>query len=206
MVSTEPSLHMEVEGEDEFREEYACPFCSDYFDIVSLCCHIDEDHPMDTINGITSWGLRRWSSYFLEDGRILTSEYSSSLLLSCPRYTVRAFCMRHYEKISCCVIVRGDKAMQLLECGLKVKEYRSNLITKAMAAMSKNMDLAKQAKVMREFQKQSAQMDMTVSCEQQVWYLHYKTNTSSVILSASKSNHLRSSEMDDLEKRLAALR
>ncbi|XP_033129240.1 protein DEHYDRATION-INDUCED 19 homolog 5-like [Brassica rapa] len=107
---------MEVEGEDEFREEYACPFCSDYFDIVSLCCHIDEDHPMDTINGITSWGLRRWSSYFLEDGRILTT-----------RYTVRAFCMRHYEKISCCVIVRGDKAMQLLECGLKVKEYRSNL-------------------------------------------------------------------------------
>ncbi|KAL0692359.1 hypothetical protein Bca4012_059539 [Brassica carinata] len=42
----------EVEGEDEFREEYACPFCSDYFDIVSLCCHIDEDHPMDTINGV----------------------------------------------------------------------------------------------------------------------------------------------------------
>ncbi|CAH8360253.1 unnamed protein product [Eruca vesicaria subsp. sativa] len=42
----------EVEGEDEFREEYACPFCSDYFDIVSLCCHIDEDHPNDTINGV----------------------------------------------------------------------------------------------------------------------------------------------------------
>ena len=34
------------------REEYACPFCSDYFDIVSLCCHLDEDHPMDTINGV----------------------------------------------------------------------------------------------------------------------------------------------------------
>ncbi|CAN7035982.1 unnamed protein product, partial [Brassica rapa subsp. trilocularis] len=43
---------MEVEGEDEFREEYACPFCSDYFDIVSLCCHIDDDHCMDTINGV----------------------------------------------------------------------------------------------------------------------------------------------------------
>ncbi|KAF2552411.1 hypothetical protein F2Q68_00036664 [Brassica cretica] len=41
----------EIEGEDDFREEYACPFCSDYFDIVSLCCHIDEDHPMNTING-----------------------------------------------------------------------------------------------------------------------------------------------------------
>uniref|UniRef100_A0A1J3KAX4 Protein DEHYDRATION-INDUCED 19-like protein 6 n=1 Tax=Noccaea caerulescens TaxID=107243 RepID=A0A1J3KAX4_NOCCA len=42
----------EIEGEDDFREEYACPFCSDYFDIVSLCCHIDEDHPMETINGV----------------------------------------------------------------------------------------------------------------------------------------------------------
>ncbi|KAF8044915.1 hypothetical protein N665_6024s0001 [Sinapis alba] len=40
----------EIEGEDDFREEYACPFCSDYFDIVSLCCHLDEDHPMNTIN------------------------------------------------------------------------------------------------------------------------------------------------------------
>ncbi|KAF2536109.1 hypothetical protein F2Q68_00018817 [Brassica cretica] len=42
----------DIEGEDDFREEYACPFCSDYFDIVSLCCHLDEDHPMDTINGV----------------------------------------------------------------------------------------------------------------------------------------------------------
>ncbi|CAH2044511.1 unnamed protein product [Thlaspi arvense] len=42
----------EVEEEDDFREEYACPFCSDYFDIVSLCCHIDEDHPMEANNGV----------------------------------------------------------------------------------------------------------------------------------------------------------
>ncbi|CAE6123185.1 unnamed protein product [Arabidopsis arenosa] len=42
----------EIEGEDDFREEYACPFCSDYFDIVSLCCHIDEDHPADAKNGV----------------------------------------------------------------------------------------------------------------------------------------------------------
>ncbi|CAN1192865.1 Vacuolar protein sorting-associated protein 2 homolog 3 [Linum perenne] len=33
--------------------------------------------------------------------------------------------------------------------------------TKAMATMNKQMDPAKQAKVMMEFQKQSAQMDMT---------------------------------------------
>ncbi|XP_013665766.1 protein DEHYDRATION-INDUCED 19 homolog 5-like [Brassica napus] len=88
---------MEVEGEDEFREEYACPFCSDYFDIVSLCCHIDEDHPMDTINGITSWGLRRWSSYFLEDGRILTNSevHCESFLYETLR---KDFLLRHCER------------------------------------------------------------------------------------------------------------
>ncbi|XP_024014836.1 protein DEHYDRATION-INDUCED 19 homolog 3 isoform X2 [Eutrema salsugineum] len=41
----------EIDGEEDFREEFACPFCSDYFDIVSLCCHIDEDHPMEAKNG-----------------------------------------------------------------------------------------------------------------------------------------------------------
>lgn len=43
----------EIDGEEEFREEFACPFCSDFFDIVSLCCHIDEDHPMEAKNGVT---------------------------------------------------------------------------------------------------------------------------------------------------------
>lgn len=42
----------EIDGEDDFREEFACPFCSDYFDIVSLCCHIDEEHPMEAKNGV----------------------------------------------------------------------------------------------------------------------------------------------------------
>lgn len=45
----------EIDGEEEFREEFACPFCSDYFDIVSLCCHIDEDHPMEAKNGVLFW-------------------------------------------------------------------------------------------------------------------------------------------------------
>lgn len=42
----------EIDGEEEFREEFACPFCSDFFDIVSLCCHIDEDHPMEAKTGV----------------------------------------------------------------------------------------------------------------------------------------------------------
>ena len=39
------------------------------------------------------------------------------------RYTVRSFSIRRGEKIGCKVTVRGNKAMELIEAGLKVKEY-----------------------------------------------------------------------------------
>ncbi|XP_073026516.1 protein DEHYDRATION-INDUCED 19 homolog 3-like [Primulina eburnea] len=42
----------ELEVEDDTREEYICPFCSEYFDIVGLCCHIDDEHPVETNNGV----------------------------------------------------------------------------------------------------------------------------------------------------------
>lgn len=42
----------ENEGDDDIREEFLCPFCSEYFDIVGLCCHIDEEHPVEAKNGV----------------------------------------------------------------------------------------------------------------------------------------------------------
>mmetsp|Transcript_13518 Transcript_13518/g.16255 ORF Transcript_13518/g.16255 Transcript_13518/m.16255 type:complete len:178 (+) Transcript_13518:95-628(+) len=39
------------------------------------------------------------------------------------RYTVRSFGIRRNEKIGCYVSVSGDKAIQLIEAGLKVKEF-----------------------------------------------------------------------------------
>merc|ERR1712032_1372419 len=39
------------------------------------------------------------------------------------RYTVRSFGIRRNEKIGCYVSVAGDKALQLIEAGLKVKEF-----------------------------------------------------------------------------------
>ncbi|XWS57458.1 hypothetical protein CRYUN_Cryun09bG0175600 [Craigia yunnanensis] len=42
----------EIDGEDDIREEFPCPFCSDYFDIVGLCCHIDDEHPVEAKNGV----------------------------------------------------------------------------------------------------------------------------------------------------------
>ena len=28
----------EIDGDDDITEEFPCPFCSKYFDIVGLCC------------------------------------------------------------------------------------------------------------------------------------------------------------------------
>ena len=39
-------------ADDDIREEYPCPFCSEYFDIVGLCCHIDDEHPVEARNGV----------------------------------------------------------------------------------------------------------------------------------------------------------
>merc|ERR1712096_227448 len=44
-------------------------------------------------------------------------------VFSRARYTVRTFGIRRNEKISCYVTVRGPKAEEILDRGLKVKEY-----------------------------------------------------------------------------------
>ncbi|KAI3675995.1 hypothetical protein L1987_85591 [Smallanthus sonchifolius] len=41
----------DVEMDDDMREEFPCPFCTGYFDIVGLCCHIDDEHHLVSKNG-----------------------------------------------------------------------------------------------------------------------------------------------------------
>ncbi|KAK1440424.1 hypothetical protein QVD17_06251 [Tagetes erecta] len=41
----------DIEMDDDMREEFPCPFCSGYFDIVGLCCHIDDEHHLVSKNG-----------------------------------------------------------------------------------------------------------------------------------------------------------
>lgn len=33
-------------------DELACPFCSEDFDVLGLCCHIDADHRMEVKPGV----------------------------------------------------------------------------------------------------------------------------------------------------------
>merc|ERR1719258_972743 len=55
--------------------------------------------------------------------KVLKQLTGQSPVFSKARYTVRTFSIRRNEKIACHVTIRGDKALQLLESGLKVKEY-----------------------------------------------------------------------------------
>ena len=55
--------------------------------------------------------------------RVLEQLTGQEPVYSKARYTVRGFGIRRNEKISVHVTVRGEKAMEILERGLKVKEF-----------------------------------------------------------------------------------
>merc|ERR1719217_1808641 len=55
--------------------------------------------------------------------KVLEQLTGQAPVFSKARYTVRTFGIRRNEKISCHVTVRGDKAAEILERGLKVKEF-----------------------------------------------------------------------------------
>uniref|UniRef100_A0A1J3C788 Protein DEHYDRATION-INDUCED 19-like protein 4 n=1 Tax=Noccaea caerulescens TaxID=107243 RepID=A0A1J3C788_NOCCA len=42
----------DLEGDEDLKAEFICPFCAEDFDIVGLCCHIDEEHPVEAKNGV----------------------------------------------------------------------------------------------------------------------------------------------------------
>jgi len=55
--------------------------------------------------------------------KVLEQLSGQKVVQSKARYTLRGFGIRRNEKIGCYVTLRGDKAMEILERGLKVKEY-----------------------------------------------------------------------------------
>merc|ERR1711937_757342 len=55
--------------------------------------------------------------------RVLQQLSDQTPVENTARYTVRTFGIRRNEKIACHVTVRGDKAMDLIECGLKITDY-----------------------------------------------------------------------------------
>ncbi|KAL4583149.1 hypothetical protein LXL04_007714 [Taraxacum kok-saghyz] len=50
--SRSDAFHLVEETDNDWRPEYLCPFCAEDFDIVGLCCHIDEEHTVQAKNGV----------------------------------------------------------------------------------------------------------------------------------------------------------
>lgn len=76
LVCVSADLYLERGGEDfdgdeECLPEFLCPFCAEDFDVVGLCCHIDEEHPVEANNGVRGLDVgcrlfvRNFSSHFL---------------------------------------------------------------------------------------------------------------------------------------------
>ncbi|KAL1191490.1 Protein DEHYDRATION-INDUCED 19 [Cardamine amara subsp. amara] len=42
----------EIDEGDDFQEEFACPFCAESYDIIGLCCHIDDEHTLESRNAV----------------------------------------------------------------------------------------------------------------------------------------------------------
>lgn len=67
----------EYEGEEEQQSsEFLCPFCSENFDVVGLCCHIDEEHAFEAKNGVCPICAKRVGSDLV---RHLTVQHGSLL-------------------------------------------------------------------------------------------------------------------------------
>lgn len=47
----------DLEVEDDYKQEFSCPFCPEEFDIVGLFCHMDEEHQMELKNGVILFTL-----------------------------------------------------------------------------------------------------------------------------------------------------
>ncbi|URD81627.1 hypothetical protein MUK42_05684 [Musa troglodytarum] len=75
-------------GEDDTRAEFPCPFCAEDFDIVGLCCHIDDEHPVEAKNGDLREGnlqaLLGGSSYMAPPPAAAPDPFISSLIYTLP--------------------------------------------------------------------------------------------------------------------------
>ncbi|XP_050943456.1 protein DEHYDRATION-INDUCED 19 homolog 4-like [Cucumis melo] len=69
----------EVDGDDDLNSEYPCPFCPEEFDLVELCCHIDDEHPVEANFGIcpicsTSVGENMVGHITMQHGDVFNSQ------------------------------------------------------------------------------------------------------------------------------------
>ncbi|KVH96469.1 Drought induced 19/ RING finger protein 114, partial [Cynara cardunculus var. scolymus] len=74
----------EFESDEEARPEFLCPFCAEDFDIVGLCCHIDEEHTVEAKNGICPVCVKRVGMDLISH---ITMQHASLLKISFIMYS-----------------------------------------------------------------------------------------------------------------------
>ncbi|KAI9181385.1 hypothetical protein LWI28_014547 [Acer negundo] len=73
----------DIEDDDEeLRGDFFCPLCSEDFDLVGLCCHIEEDHPIEAKSGICPFcavkvGIDLFGHIAAQHGNISNISFSS---------------------------------------------------------------------------------------------------------------------------------
>ncbi|XP_061350290.1 protein DEHYDRATION-INDUCED 19 homolog 4-like [Gastrolobium bilobum] len=72
----------DVDGDDELKTGYPCPFCAEDFDLLELWCHIDLEHQNEAKSGICPVCALRVGMYIVEHmtakhGNIFKSHHKS---------------------------------------------------------------------------------------------------------------------------------
>lgn len=74
--------------------------------------------------------------------KMLKKPSGQTPVFSKVRYIVRSFGIRRNEKIACYITIRGEKAMWLLESGLKAKmERRKKVLKEFICTRTTSLDL-----------------------------------------------------------------
>merc|ERR1712151_525064 len=85
-----------------------------------------QDNPMKNIaidKVVINCSVGEGGDKILKACKVLKDLTNQEPVTSKCKYTIRSFGVRRGDKIACHVTVRGDKAKEILERGLKVKEY-----------------------------------------------------------------------------------
>ncbi|KAJ9546461.1 hypothetical protein OSB04_019004 [Centaurea solstitialis] len=111
----------EFESDEEGRPEFLCPFCAEDFDIVGLCCHIDEEHTVEAKNGICPVCVKRVGPDLISH---ITMQHGSLLKISFIVYSSH-FIYITFRRCLVCSLEFGGIGIH--RKNLTLKKFKRNL-------------------------------------------------------------------------------